>query len=245
MSMQVKSHLNLLKRCGKNLSSINDQNVRQVINSLTNKNGEPLSDNYKISILNSIRMYVHDVNKKASELGWKAKRNENVRRISQNSEKILRVIRYVYRFDVINLPTIATTAHLDAMIATLLLTSTTISIRDIYHMKISAYQDLKTSANILVNGHHVLKLAALFALAEAHIDAFLQYRAIHFSSVAYQQKPNFQFNIISCSVDVINKKIREMFASINHGTAADAHISLGLQALKFPYRDIILEYISF
>lgn len=236
----VSSHLKLLNYNNINVSKIDQSNVGEILDKLVNKKGKPISDNYKISILKTLKQYNNILVSKPSQLGLHTVRKSQS---FNNKQKILKTTKYCYTISPATISLLPTTAAMDTIIAIILATSTTITITDIYKITISDLKELNEKNTLsLTKIMHVIP--NLFDLAKPIINNLIQTRNSKFTIERYTSKPKFTTHAITCSSNVINKQIKDLYQYVNGEGIPENSQSIGLKSFKISYVDLLFQYIT-
>ncbi|AII15878.1 VLF-1 [Penaeus monodon nudivirus] len=229
-----KSHLQLLSN-KTNIDNINNANVAAVLASLrTHKNVEP-SENYKISILRTIKKYNKNVTKTPQSLNIKSLRS-NKSDDDAFKQIILHIIKYVYTLSSSAISMLDKRSIIDTYISILLITSCNITITDIYKLKNKNLTELLSNPIVLTKKVNIIP--KLYVLAQPLIQDLIKHRNQLFSDII-----NIN-NVISCNPDLINKTIKELYIEYNAVIKLSNVKNLGLHKFKFKNSELIYMYIN-
>lgn len=236
----MNSHRKLLQYNKVNILTLNDTNIETTLRNLTTRKNKPLGDNYIIALLSTIKKFNKDVTLKPSKLNLNTVR-KNKTPANENRRGILNVIKYTYSLNMETLQLISTTSNYDIYIAILMLTATNINISDLFDLNLIQFKQL-IDTDILILSKKIIKMQHLFALALPIIKNLVILRTEKFKNhPTFQMKPKFTTHIITCTPDVLNKKLKELYTMINF-TEDSSELSLGLNYFSFKHPNLILAY---
>lgn len=241
-SKLLQSHIKLLEENGVDISQITNANVKVILDSLTRKNKQPLSGNYKISILQTIKFYNKGtVTVTGSQLNIKRNRNrESMTR--EHIAALVKLVNYAYNYKFQNTVTTETRSLLDTLIAIILTVSSNSKISTLVKLQVGEYEALKANNETIVSKAGGVKLIAepsLLPLVSKKLDSMIAYR-----NKLYQLSDNDNNFLLSCSTDIINKRIRELVLML---TLRDTHLSnlhIGMRSVELLNRDILLQNLQ-
>lgn len=191
------SHYKLFNKS--NLSNLTDANVKNFVDSLKRRDGKLFSNNYKSSLLSTIKKENPNITITAKKLGWVRKRNNN-ELTSENFELIVKLVKYCQNFT-FNDYNNTTRAHLDTVIAILLIVYLNASISSLYKLKMTDLAGLEQMQKITLKNGDVVMPTPQFPFFVAKIKSLIASR----STMMDEQNV---INLISVVPDVINKQIR-------------------------------------
>ena len=261
------SHLKLLQTNNINLSSIRNDNVDAILSKLTTIRGNPLSGNYKTSILNTIKKLPNSkvtINK--SQLSWTRNRSKKDRITVKFMKCIHNILLYVYNYEPHkNVQELL--SMIDTIIAILFLTSTNIKTNDIYNVTLEEFDNLNKNnhVHLVINGKKLVISPLLASQAFKKIELLLKYKSENYEEIFLknlnkEKKIKLNNYLISTAASQINKTIRRLFIKLNFSimteknnksnNVMDATLnevesnSLGLQVFRSFNQDIIHQLIS-
>lgn len=241
MMNSINSHRKLLDYNKVNILSLNDANIETTLKNLKTRKGKPLGNNYVIALLNTIKKSNSNVTIKPSKLHISTVRKRKTP-ASENRRGILNVIKYTYSLTLETLQLIDTTSSFDVYIAILILTSTDITIIDLIDMNLLQFATF-VKDNTIILKKKIVKIQHLFAMALPIIQNLLILRKEKFkNNTSFIMKPRFTTHVITCSTDVLNKKLKELYNLINFADDS-TDLSLGLNYFSFKHPELILAYI--
>ncbi|QBB28685.1 VLF-1 [Homarus gammarus nudivirus] len=230
-----KSHISLLRNSNINLDAITNENVGAILNSLKTKTLSDISDNYKISILRTIKKHNNNIVKKPHQLKLKAKRSQPNVTIDY-TKNILNVIETSYSLTPNLITATLTRSVIDTHIAILLITSCNMSVTDLFQLRVD---DLKTLTNKqTVNKTNKIVVNRLFLKAEPIVRSLITHRNT-------LNDINTTHAVISCSPNIINKTLKliciENAALLYKSVSinADMFKSIGISKFKFKQPDVL------
>ncbi|UVT30876.1 VLF-1b [Penaeus vannamei nudivirus] len=230
-----KSHIELLKSIT-TIEDITNSNIENILKSLRTKKNKELSNNYKISILRTIKKYNKTITKTPTSLNLNTTRNSQPADVKV-LENLLDIIKYVYNLNSATITLLANRSVIDSYIAILLITSCQITINDIYKLTKTHFNNLLKGETIVITKRATI-IPKLFVEAEPIINELISHRATLFSDIVSQN------DIISCSPDVINKTIKELFLEYSASQHKHKASTLGLYKFRFKNPDVIFSYIK-
>uniref|UniRef100_A0AAU8GCE1 Uncharacterized protein n=1 Tax=Faxonius propinquus nudivirus TaxID=3139431 RepID=A0AAU8GCE1_9VIRU len=244
----IATHLALLKLNNVEISSITPENIASILNRLTTKKKKKISENYKISILQTLQRVNNDLKVSPKQLKITGNRRSIKTLLPNFISNVINIIKYAYNFKpTLFLANNETTALIDTIIAILLITSTNIVIGAVYKLKLSELDLLVIAKTVTIQQFPTIIInPTLFANTEKKINALIKYRITSFTANKFSEKKKFSTHVISCNSDVINKKIKELNFLLNYKNTDidDIHtFSLGLQSIRFIPKDILYEYL--
>ena len=270
----LDSHVKLLKLNGIDISTLNNENVRATLDSmkLGPNRQQSLSANYKVSVLNSIRELNSNVTLKPKQL--KVKRNRVDAKISSEVfSKILLICNYAFNYDPNSTIAPVTLGQIDTLIAIMLIVSTNIKIRELNQVipsiTIENFTELVTTSKTIVNINNgsttiaILGISRLMRVLKIQIDSLIAYRDANFQRRNLARAAKIAGQLITCTADVLNKKIKELsilltnpinndttntYAFLNKQTSETSlqptSKSLGLRIIMKIPRDILIESLT-
>ncbi|UBZ25670.1 VLF-1 [Carcinus maenas nudivirus] len=236
-----KSHITLLRTIKPDLTTITNENISEVFDKLKTKHNEAVSDNYKISILRSLKKHNTDITKKPHDLKLKAKRNKKITDVD-NIKFILNIIKGVYDLSLNEITVLTTRSIIDTYIAILLITCCFINIVDLYSL---TEQDLRNlTMHQTINKTKKIRINALFSKAEPIIRELISHRNTLVDNIPTNK-------LISCSSNIINKTIKslciESIAQLmmpNTNERKEFLTSIGLKQFKFKKINILYSFLQ-
>lgn len=270
----LESHVKLLKLNGVDISTLTNENVRATLDSmrLGPTKQQPLSANYKVSILNSIREINSNVTLKPKQL--KVKRNRVDTKISNELfSKILLICNYAFNYNPESTIAPVTLGQIDTLIAIMLIVSTNIKIRELNQILPSItmvnFKELVTTSKTIVeinNGPNtipILGIPQLMRTLQNQVELLILYRDSNFQRRNLARAAKIAGQLITCTSDVLNKKIKELSIlltnPINNDTIntyafmqtepttslkSPTSKSLGLRVIMKIPRDILVESLT-
>nr|WOZ57662.1 VLF-1 [Menippe mercenaria nudivirus] len=242
LTKSEQSHFNLLKNKSVNIEKLKNKEVKDVLNTLrTTKNKVP-SQNYLISILRTLRKLNADITKKPTHLGLHSERNTEDEAVAlQIKKSIVHIIKDVYNLPVVLINGIELRSTVDTYISVLLVTSTSILIKDVYKLTKSEYQDLCDKPSI-TKSSKIMK-NKLFPTAESIIDSLLKRRD---ELDRASDRPILNNKVVSCTTNTINKTIKKLCqeSTVSLNTDLQATNSLGLSSFKFTNPNFLTKLIT-
>lgn len=235
------SHMKLIKKYI-NIDSLTDSNIKQHLNKLkTTKNRKP-SDNYLISILRTLKKCNTNITKKPHNLNLQSTRvSDEDNETSMITKKVAtHVIKEVYDTSKTIVNSMNLRSVIDTHIAILLVTSTSITITDMYNLTVNDLKSL-TEHNTLVKNKKIVT-NNMFTLAEPKIQELLTKRSnIDNDDIKYNT--NY---VISCSRNVINKTVKKMCEEATVTFHLDlSHLkSIGINKFKFKNPNLIYRLVA-
>ncbi|QLI62430.1 VLF-1 [Dikerogammarus haemobaphes nudivirus] len=233
------SHLKLIRENNIDINSLTDQNIETKLRNLRSVKNKTFSENYLIGILATVKQFNKNITIKPSKLHLKTKRK--IKTHHENTKGILEVIKYVYNLNKDTIEVTQNTSGYDTYIAILLLTSTNITIPDLFNLTLIDFRDL-IERMFIIRNKKIIKYDNLFNIAKNLIGSMISRRTDKFVNMAqFQQKAKFTTHIITCTPDVINKKLKELYNFVNNGTPIEH--SLGLYSFTFKHPNVISMYL--
>lgn len=230
------SHIKLLKYNNIDLNTLTNENIKRQFDNLKTLKNKSVSNNYKISILQTIKVLNNDITLKPHDIKLHTTRKSTTEII--NKKALLNIIRYTYNLTDHVIAIIDTSSLIDALLALFLITATNIKLKDLYTLTLPEYKKLSENDTI-IKTTKILKNPSLFTLSQPIINMLINHREATFTTDAYITKPKFTTHVITCTYDVINKRIHDLYSSINT-TTIDS--SLGLKSFRI-LPDIIYDFI--
>ena len=261
------SHLKLLQTNGINLNNVRNDHVDAVLSELTSIRGNPLSGNYKTSILNTIKKLPNSkvtINK--SQLSWTRNRSKKDRVTVEFMKCIHNILIYVYNYEPHkNVQELL--SMIDTIIAILFLTSTNIKTNDIYNVTLEEFDRLNknTDGPLLIGGKKIVISPLLASQAFKEIEILLKYKSENFEDIILknlnkEKKIKLNNYLISTAASQINKTIRRLYIKLNFSFMTNKNNksnnkmdvtlnevesnSLGLRVFRTFNHDILYQLIS-
>ena len=232
MSQQsvIASHYKILNKT--NLASLTDANVKNFVDSLKKRNGKPLSENYKTSLLTTIKKENSNITTTAKKLGWVRKRNNN-QLTFEIFDLVVKLVQYCQDFTFNDYDNITRT-HLDTVITILLVVYLNSTVSNLYKLKVTDLDALQQLQKVTMkNGESVIPTPQ-FTVYAPKIRELLQNRS------TLTKEPNL-INIISVVPDVINKQIRLLLVMFG---VTNLEQSWGLRFLEKLPKDILIRKLG-
>lgn len=234
------SHRKLLEFNKVKIYELTNENIETRLRNLRTTKNKALSDNYLIGILNTIKKENTNITVRPSKLHFNTVRKKKSI-LNETTRAILEVIKYAYTLSNETIQVTETTSAFDTYIAILLVTSTNISLHDLFDLNIPEYNSLVTQES-LNKTKKIVKYTTLFPAAHKIISLLIQMRNFKYATIPiYSMKPKFGTHIITCSPDVLNKKIKELYNVVNFGVNTEQ--SLGLYSFTFKHPAIVINYL--
>lgn len=236
----MESHRKLLIYNKVNVLALTDATIETTLRNLKTKKDKPLGDNYIIALLSTIKKLNKNITFRPSKLNLNTVRR-NKTPANENRRGILNVIKYTYSLNMETIGLINTTSNFDIYIAILMLTATNTTMTDLFNLNLVQFKEL-VDKNEVILSKKIIKMQHLFGLALPIIKNLIILRTEKFKNhPTFQMKPKFSTHIITCSVDVLNKKLKELYTMINF-TEDSSELSLGLNYFSFKHPNLILAY---
>ncbi len=229
-----KSHLNIIKKVIP-IDNITDESVLDTLNKLRTNKGAELSQNYKISILRTIKKFNKKVGKRPQYLKLKSNRNNNIED-DHFKEILMNIIQYIYTQTMNDINILETRSMIDTHIAILLITSCHINIKDIFTIRNEHLNTLTNREPINIS-KKINIIPKLFIKAEPIIRELMKHRNTLYKDHTIYGK------LVTCTPDIINKTIKELYTEFNAIKHIKSKSNLGLHKFKFKNSDIIYRYI--
>ena len=235
-----KSHINRFL-ANKNLEALNDTNIAGFLNNLRLSNDTPLSDNYKISVLRTIKLRNKNITKRPRQLGYISNRTTGTKNYYTIKQTILQILGKVYALSTAVIEKLTSRSLIDTYIAILLTTSCNSSIEDLFALTKPNLATL-VGQQFIIKKKKVTVHARLFALAFPLIEQLLHAR----SQLAKRINNN---QVISCNPDIINKTVKILFIErclLSNCTVftENASQAIGLHKFKYKDTDVLLTYLA-
>ncbi len=241
LSKTEESHLKLIKQYTSNIEKLSNNDVGQLLRTIKTRKNQTPSDNYLISILRTIKKCNENITKKPNQLQLQVQRHTDDDESSFAVKKaVTYVIKEIYTISQTTINSIDLRSTLDAFIAILLITSTTISIHTIYDLTTRDLKGLIETKSI-VKDRKILT-NKLFTLAAPIIEDLITRRnSLDIDNVHF----NVNF-VISCVPNIINKTIKKMCeeAAVTFHLEASALKSLGLNKFRFKNPNFIYKIVT-
>lgn len=208
MSSKVQlSHTKLLKE--KNpafeYSSCTNENIGRIIDSLKTGRGKSLSDNYKASILATIKKNNKTITKNPKQLGWLRKRNNN-KLDNEIYPTLIKVAQYAFTFSYQAYDNVNRTM-IDTIIALLLVCFVNCSLHDLYSITITELKALASMTTIERRGSRIVPTPK-FAHVYQKISDLVKVRSDMCGQIDI-------ILAVSVNPDAINKKIHDLAVMYN------------------------------
>lgn len=239
-----RSHFNLLQKNRVTVNDIEPSNVIEIIRGLKKHNDQPLSGNYRVSILQSINKWK---NWSIPPSKLKVKRNRShLAFTSEYLGDLLRLLEYCLFTDFSSLlsddPTIAgncvftARSEIDVIICILVIVSTPLDMRqmmsaDIFHLDTLLNNDGNTPRVCNYNA---------FLKAREQILSLVQLRSMYFPPNDIRQYDSNRL----CSVNrvVVNRQLRTLYVVVT-GKNPPPHFGL-YKLYKLPQKDYLLKRLE-
>lgn len=238
-SKSEKSHINLIKTFKSEIDSITDNDVVNLLRSLKTKKNNKLSDNYKISILRTLKSVNSNITKTPKSLKLKCTRTNKT--ININRRKIIiDIIKVVYGLTTGVIQTTESRSLIDTYIAILLITSCQIRVDDIFKLTLNDLNELVTNQKIRKS--KVILINRLFVNAELLIRELINQR----NKIITDQMINVNM-LITCSHNIINKTIKNLCeeAALNSEIHNDEMFkSMGISKFRFKEPSFLYQFLG-
>ncbi|UOT91840.1 VLF-1 [Aratus pisonii nudivirus] len=234
---EEKSHIKLVQT-QKNLESINDNNIENVLQNLKTKQGKDLSTNYKISILRTIKKYNKNITRKPKQLKFKSTRFKDDDTVDVK-KIIVDIIKQTYELKSNVIDNLRSRAQIDAYIAILIITSCYIRVVDLYELRMNDLNTLLKDQSLVKN--HKVNINGLFARAEPLIRELVEHRKKDMDEEQYNEN-----KLITCSSNNINKILKTLCeeTSLTYNNDIKRFKSIGISKFKFKQPNILSQFIS-
>lgn len=231
------SHRRLLLLNKVEIHKLTNANIETTLRNLRTKKNKELSTNYIIGILATIKKYNNSITYKPAKLNFTSTRKKS----QHDNKAILELIKYVYSLNKETIQVTTTVSTFDLYIAILLLTSTNISLTDLYNINTKQFTDFIGEESLNMS-KKIIKYQQLFKVALPLILNLVKVRFEEFKDVYSMVKTKFNTHMITSSPDVINKRLRDLYSLVNFGNA-NTDASLGLYSFTFKHPEVIVAYL--
>lgn len=234
------SHWHLLVSNNIDRNDITNDNVIRILNSLKSRKQKELSANYKISILRTIKHELTNITVTPKQLKVQRRRNYNA--LSANLyENIIKIITYAYNLN-FNYFESVMRSDVDLAIGLLVISSTSANSRHFHNFTFEHFERLvEVPTRGVTVGHDTIIINELmWPHAKGLISDAYAYRVNRFDS-KYRMRPINSQLLVSCSNDVLNKKLKELYVQL---ISEDPPKHLGFQTIKKNIKDVVLSNIK-
>ncbi|UHB41823.1 VLF-1b [Macrobrachium rosenbergii nudivirus] len=234
-----KSHYSRFFR-NVNTDELTDANIKNFLDGLKLKNNKQPSNNYKISILRTLKLTNKNITKNPKQLGYVNKRKSNMKNLFDIKSAVLAIIAKTFNLSDFSITKITSRGLLDTYIAILITVSCVGSINDILSLTEKDFDEL-INKQVVIKKKHVRINAKIFATAIPLVNRLINHR----NSLDNHVDTN---KLVSCKVDTINKNIRNLIIErciINKCTlfTDDESQNIGLNKFKFKDIDVVVKYL--
>ncbi|UVX94941.1 VLF-1 [Callinectes sapidus nudivirus] len=234
-----KSHIALLKAANINVPNITNDTVENVLNNLRTSKNKQISDNYKISVLRTIKKLNNNITKKPKNLKLKALRSVRSQDVD-GTKIIINVIKNIYKLSTNEIKSLETRSIIDAYIAILITSSCFMCIQDLYLLTETDLNNLIVHNTI--NKTKKITINVLFHKAQPLIGELLNHR-----NTMGEYKTS---KLISCSSNLINRTIKticvenaSVYITKNDEDLKKFLSSVGVSKFRFKQPDILYNLI--
>lgn len=239
-SRSQRSHIKLITKHVKNIDKLTNSDISNLFHNLrTSKDKQP-SDNYLISILRTIKKCNPSITKKPHQLNLQSERVSQESDVSIATKKIVTyLVKETYDLSQVIIDGTDHRSLIDAYIAILMITSTSITINDLYTMTIDEYNNLVRHKKIQKEKRVLCNV--MFELAEPVIASLLTRRGEIDTSTRYNIE-----RVISCSHNILNRAIKKLCEETAVFYKVDVKVlhSLGLKKFRFTNPNLLYNMIS-
>lgn len=238
-----ESHIKLLRDNGvPNLDNLTNSNIKPTLMRLRGANKKELSDNYLISILSTIKKYNNNITKKPAQLELKANRNKTLNKVG-NKRLIIDVIQYTHRLNDTDIANINHRALIDTYIAIIMVSSTFITVGDLYSLSVLDIDTL--NENKVLHKQYKITTNSIYSHSIDTLKKLIRRRD------ELPKPTNIDYNnnkLVSCTVNIINKTIKGICierAALQRDYEIDNSFFKSLGLIKFIFKepDILYRYL--
>lgn len=235
----LDSHLKLLRHNNVDVTRLTDANVKSTLDSMQTQRGNVLSANYKVSVLASIKRFNTNITARPKDLKLKRVRNRD--QLNRDTFRVLvNVVNFAFNFDTRSTTVASGLALIDTVLAVLVLVSTNVDLKTLRKLTVQQFQTLARDNEAVVADRRVQAMPEVMAPIASKVADLLAYRA----SQHYRRQdapPAAGDRVVSCSADVINKKIKELTIILNPDISVQRHY--GLRSIEKLNRQILLQHL--
>lgn len=237
-SKSEKSHLKLLRSKKEDISQIRDDELILLFENFKTKQNVDISDNYKISILRTLKKYNDNITKKPKQLKLKAQRIPKKINV-EGKRVIIDIIKNTYNLMPNIISAIESRSLIDTYIAILLVTSCKITIGDLFNLTDNDLKQLVTHQTLTKNKKIIIN--SYFAQAEVLIRELFNHR----NNLTYQKPFNDKL-LISCSQNLINKTVKFLCEETAATFKVDKGIfkSMGISKFIFKQPSLLEQFLK-
>lgn len=235
LSKTEKSHESLV-RTKKSIETLTDGDINQLFQNLRTRHNNELSDNYKISVLRTIKKINANITKRPKQLNLKALRstalNVDIKKV------VIDIIKTAYTLSSTMIGNMTTRSLIDSYISILLVTACFTNIKDMFNLTESDLNSLVINQSV-IKGKKIT-INKLFLQAEPLIRELITQRKTIDTDVEYNNTI-----LISCSPNIINKTVKSLCEESATTFELDLNQfkSIGISKFKFKQPTILYKFL--